>query len=660
MIEAALAGLDQFLTLKALLYLGLGSIIGLVFGAIPGLGGTTALALLIPLTFGMDSFAAISLFGGVMGAVPFGGSLTAILLNTPGVAINAATCFDGYPMAQAGRAGPAIGAAGAASALGGLLGVGVLVAVMPAMREIVLLFGPPEFLILALLGLSAVAVATHGQIVRGLLMGGVGFMLALVGFDKVHGGVRYTFDLEYLWDGVQLVPALIGLFAIAEIINLSVRGGSIAAAGANTRIHGVWEGVVAVFRNWVIVLRGSAIGAFIGAVPGVGGTVASFLSYSVTVQLSGEPETFGKGNIKGVIAPESSNNAKDGGSLIPTLAFGIPGGAEMAVFLGALVLHGMQPGPQLLLDHSDIIFTLIFALSASCVVASLIGMVSARWLIRITELDAKILAIVVPVVALVGAYALRSSFGDVITAMVFGIAGYLMIRFDYPRLTLVIALVLGEIAEVSYFQTGRIIDDEWLSMFLRPGVAVLSLLTIATLAVPVVQFVLARRRAKDGPEIEMPPVRLSSKIFGGVVLVVSAAFVAQSYAFDFEERIVPLLIGYTTILFVAIDLLSMSGSRIGRAVNGAIGGGAGRAVEDRLFRQELNISIWLAAVVAGAYLVGFLVIIPVFAFFSMLRRGRYPLRHAIAMTIGLFAVIWVGFELLLGYELYRGILFGGY
>ena len=239
MIEAAATGLEHFLTLEALLYLVLGSAIGLAFGAIPGLGGPTALALLIPLTFGMDSFAAISLFGGVMGAVPFGGSITAILLNTPGTAPNAATCFDGYPMAQKGQAGRAIGAAGAASAIGGLLGIFVLVGFMPILRELVLLFGPPEFLMLALLGLSAVAVATPGQLLRGLMMGGVGLMLALVGFDRVHGGLRYTFGIEYLWDGVRLIPALIGLFALAEIINISVRGGSVATTEVNTRIHGV-------------------------------------------------------------------------------------------------------------------------------------------------------------------------------------------------------------------------------------------------------------------------------------------------------------------------------------------------------------------------------------------------------------------------------------
>lgn len=661
MIEAAAAGLEQFLTVKALLFLSLGSIIGLVFGAIPGLGGTTALALLIPLTFGMDRFAAISLFGGVMGAVPFGGSITAILLNTPGTPPNAATCFDGYPMAKAGRAGPAIGAAGTASALGGLLGIIALIILMPVMREVVLLFGPPEFLILSLLGLSAVAVAAHGQIVRGLLMGGVGFMLALVGFDKVHGDVRFTFDIEYLWDGIPLVPALIGLFAIAEIINLSVRGGAVASSAASTRIHGVTEGIIAVFRNYPILLRGSMIGAFIGAVPGVGGTVASFLSYSSTVHLSKEPETFGQGNIKGVIAPEAANNAKDGGSLIPTLAFGIPGGAEMAVFLGALVLHGMQPGPQMLLQHADVILTLIYALSLSCVIASTIGILSTRWLIRITEVDAQILSVVVPIIALVGAYALRSSFGDVMIALVFGVVGYVMIRFDYPRLTLVIALVLGEIAEVSFFQTTQIVRGDWFVMFSRPAVIVLTLFTISILALPGIQtLVRARRGTAPKAEHMAGKARMSSMVFALVVLAFSAAFVAQSYVYEIEERAIPLLVGWTTLVFVALDFLTMTDTRLGGALTRIFGGGATPVATDHFFGKELGIVLWFVAVVVGIYFVGFLLTVPVYAFASMILRGRRSPLQAIIMAFGLLATIWIGFERLMGYELYRGILFGAF
>ncbi len=661
MIEAAATGLEHFLTLEALLYLVLGSAIGLTFGAIPGLGGPTALALLIPLTFGMDSFAAISLFGGVMGAVPFGGSITAILLNTPGTAPNAATCFDGYPMARKGQAGRAIGAAGAASAIGGLLGIFVLVGFMPILRELVLLFGPPEFLMLALLGLSAVAVATPGQLLRGLMMGGVGLMLALVGFDRVHGGLRYTFGIEYLWDGVRLIPALIGLFALAEIINISVRGGSVATTEVNTRIHGVSSGIADVFRHYKTLIRGSVIGAFVGAVPGVGGTVASFLSYSTTVQFSREPESFGTGNVEGVIAPESSNNAKDGGSLIPTLAFGIPGSTEMAVFLGALVLHGIQPGPLLILDNPDVIFTLIYALSFACIFASLFGFATARYLVRITEVDAQILSVVVPVVALVGAYALRNSFGDVLTAVVFGIVGYLMIRLEFPRLTLVIALVLGSLAEVSFFQSSRILSDDWLAMMSRPAVGVLALLILVSLSVPAIQRILRRRKeARDARAAAEPNPIIVSRgewAFSGLVLLFIAVYLIDSYTYTEDERKVPLLVAWATLGIFVLDVLVMSKTRVGRMVAVAFPRVRG-PIDHSPPKLAGSLFVWFAGLAAGIYLVGFLVVIPLFAVASlMLRGGRRP-GAAVILSASLFAAVWIVFEWLMGYELYRGILLG--
>jgi putative tricarboxylic transport membrane protein len=497
-LTGALTQAAAFLfTLPSLSYLALGTVIGLLFGAVPGLGGTTALALLIPLTFGMNPDSAIVLVGGIMGGVPFGGSLSAILLNTPGSAPNAATCFDGYPLARQGKAGEAIGAAAAASALGGLIGVAVMMAVIPIAKAIVLLFGPPEFFMLAVLGLSAIAVSTGGKLLRGLISGGFGLMLAFVGFDDVVGGLRYTVGIDYLWDGVQLVPALIGLFAIAEMIQLSIAGGRVSTSNGTEHVSHVFGGIKASFANIPTLLRGSAIGALVGAVPGIGGTVASFLSYSTARQISSEPETFGQGNIQGVIASEAANNAKDGGSLIPTLAFGIPGSAEMAVFLGVLVIHGLEPGPRLLLDHEDLIYGLIMALSLACVFASAIGLLLARYLVMITRTDVRYLAPIVTSVALIGAYALQSSLGDVIAAAVFGVVGYFMVRYDYPRITLVIALVLGGIAERSYHQSLMMSDGSYSIFFTRPVADILLLLIIISLTLPVLRL-LAKKLTGSG------------------------------------------------------------------------------------------------------------------------------------------------------------------
>jgi putative tricarboxylic transport membrane protein len=352
----------------------------------------------------------------------------------------------------------ALGAAASANAIGGIIGTISVLAVLPIAKDLVLLFGPPELFLLALLGLIVVATASRGKMLRGLIAGAFGLMIAFIGYNDVTGVLRFTAGIAYLWDGVRLVPALIGLFAVAEMINLSVKGGAITKDAKTVGITSVTDGLFETFRHWRTVLRGSLIGTVVGAIPGVGGTVASFLSYSLTVQASKNPESFGKGNIQGVIAPEAAINAKDCSCLIPTLAFGIPGGAEMAVFMGLLVLHGMQPGPLMLIDHQVEIYGLIWALTGACVLASFLGLLVARPLSKLTLIDSQILVPVVTAVALVGSYAVDRNIGNVLVTVVFGVLGYLMIRFDYPRLTMVVALVLGAAAERNFHQTTMMSD----------------------------------------------------------------------------------------------------------------------------------------------------------------------------------------------------------
>lgn len=472
----------------------IGMLVGLAFGAIPGLGGTTALALLIPLTYGMDPFAALALAGGVMGAVPMGGSITAILLNTPGTAPNAAACLDGYPLAQQGKGGLAIGASASANALGGIIGTISVLLVIPIARELVLLFGPPEFFLLAVVGLVVVATTSRGKMLRSLLAGAFGLMLAFVGYSNISGTERFTFGNTYLWDGVHLVPALIGLFAIAEMIHLSVKGGKISQDSKNVKIIGMTQGMLETFKHMPTVIRGSLIGTIIGAIPGVGGTVASFMSYSMTMQASKNPESFGKGNIQGVIAPEAAINAKDGSMLIPTLAFGIPGSAEMAVFLGLLILHGMQPGPLMLINNQVEIYGLIWALTASCVLAAFVGLLLVRPLAMVTLIDSKILVPIVVAVAMIGSYAVDLAIENVILTAVMGAVGYMMIRYDYSRVCLVVALVLGPVAEVNYFQSMQISDGSWSIFLERTPSLVLVICLVLAIVLPIIRTVFDKKR----------------------------------------------------------------------------------------------------------------------------------------------------------------------
>ncbi|HYK79909.1 MAG TPA: tripartite tricarboxylate transporter permease [Micropepsaceae bacterium] len=491
MLQMWLGGIEGLLQVRELAFLGLGMFIGLFFGAIPGLGGAAALALLMPLTYGLEPFSALALSGGVMGGVPMGGSITAILLNTPGSAPNAATAIDGYPLAQQGKAGMAIGAAASANAIGGIIGTVSVLAILPIAKDIVLLFGPPEFFLLAMLGLVIVSTTSRGKLLRGLITGAFGLMVAFIGYNDVSGGERFTYGIEYLWDGVHLVPALIGLFAVAEMINLYVKGGSVSNNPASVKITSMTSGLLETFRHWPTVIRGSLIGTVVGAVPGVGGVVASFLSYSMTVQAAKESEkdSFGKGNIKGVIAPEAAINAKDCSALIPTLAFGIPGGVEMAVFMGILIVHGMQPGPLMLVDHQVEIYGLIWALTASCVLASFVGLLLVRPLARVTLLDSQILVPLVLCVAFAGSYAIDMTIENVVITAIFGVIGYLMIRFDYPRLTIVIALVLGASAERNFHQTMLMSDGQWAIYIVRPICLLLLAGIVILLALPIARGV---------------------------------------------------------------------------------------------------------------------------------------------------------------------------
>ena len=499
MLHVWLSGIEGLFQFRELMFLALGMAIGLVFGAIPGLGGSTALALLMPLTYGLEPFTALALSGGVMGAVPMGGSITAILLNAPGTAPNAATCIDGYPLAQQGKAGLAIGAAASANSLGGIVGTISVLAVLPIAKELVLLFGPPEFFLLAILGLVVVATTSRGKMLRGLITGGFGLMVAFVGYNNVTGDVRFTYGVQYLWDGVRLVPALIGLFAVAEMINLMVKGGAVARDAGTVKITRMMSGVMETFRHPGTVLRGSLVGTVVGAIPGVGGVVASFLSYSLTVQSSKDPDSFGKGNIEGVIAPEAAINAKDGSALIPTLAFGIPGGAEMAVFLGILVLHGLQPGPLMLIQNQTEIYGLVWALTASCILASCIGLLLVRPLAMVTLVRSEILAPVVICIALVGSFAIDGQIGNVVITAVFGVLGYLMLRFDYPRLTVVVALVLGGTAERSFHQAMMMDNGNW-SIFVDRWVsALLVAVIVILLGSPALRVLIRRLRTQELP-----------------------------------------------------------------------------------------------------------------------------------------------------------------
>jgi putative tricarboxylic transport membrane protein len=491
LIDHILPALYEILSWPSPLYLILGTLIGMLFGILPGLGGPQVLALLLPITFTMEPTHAIILLIGAAGAIPTGGSLTAILMNTPGTGQNAATIFDGFPLAKQGKAGMAIGAAAFASVLGGIFGAVILTLILPVGKYIVLAVSYPEYFMMAVMGLAMIAVLSEGSLWKAIIAGGLGLMFSFFGFDPITGADRFTFGTYYLMDGIKLVPALIGVFAVAEAVSLFTKKGSIAKERVNTSMKGVMSGVYSVFQHFGIFLKSSVIGTIIGIIPGVGGAVANFLAYGQAASSAKNPESFGKGDIRGVIAPEAANNAKDGGALVPTLIFGIPGSLEMAILLGALMLHGIQPGPRLMMDHPDLVIILLYSLVFANIFAGIIAVMAAAPLTRLTTIKTTYIAPIVMMLALVGAYATEGHIGDVIVAVIFGLLGYAMYRYGFSRVALIIAIVLGDLMQKSFHQTIALMGPT--GFFERPLSLALFLITVFMLAYPWIKKVLKRR-----------------------------------------------------------------------------------------------------------------------------------------------------------------------
>jgi len=501
MLSALGLGIVQAFSWPAILFLVAGSLLGQLFGVLPGLTGSVAMALLISMTFTMTPEQAMALLGGAMGAATFGGSITAILFNTPGTPNNAATCLDGYPLAQQGKAGYALGAAATASALGAIMGLVVLMAVIPVMRQVVLAFGPPEFFLLAIFGLTIIASISEGSFLNGLISGALGLLISMVGLSPVAVDKRFTYGSLFLWDGIKLVPALIGLFAIAEMINLVVNAKTISRSGTVIR-GGIYEGIKAVFKNFFLFMRCSAIGTFIGAIPGVGGSVSNFVAYTHATQTE-KNGRFGQGDIRGVIASESSNDAKDGGALIPTLSLGIPGCPTSAMIMGGLLIHGIFPGRELIVDNLPLVYTLIVTLAVSNIITSTVGLLLGNQLTKITTLPTTILAPIIIVFTIIGTYASRLSMGDVIVGIIFGIFGYWMIKVNFSRIPIVIALVLGPLAEQSFHTSLQISRGSYAVFFTRPFSLLLIALIVFGLAFPFIQSHRqrkARQRSGDAPQ----------------------------------------------------------------------------------------------------------------------------------------------------------------
>lgn len=452
LLGAAVQALQQIFTFQSMAHMLIGVSLGTIIGIIPGLGGNFCLAILIPFIFSMNPVAGIAFLEGAHAATATGSAVTSILINTPGASFSAATCLDGYPMTKKGEAGRALSAAAVASGVGGIIGAACLLLALPAVRPLVMAFSPPEFFALTLFGIAMIAFVGEGSFGKSLISGLLGLLISFIGNDPSTGINRFSFGTTYLFDGIDLIPVVIGLFAFSEMLTLikERRGIVQAEIVARATAAGILQGILDNLRHWWLLLRCSVLGTFLGFIPGIGGEVAGFIAYGHAVQSSKNPEEFGQGRVEGVIAPESANNSKEGGALIPTLAFGIPGSSGMAILLGAFLILGLEPGPSMLKENLPMTLVIVWTLAFANLFAALICLGLANPLARIARLRPSIIVPVVLVVASLGAYAVDYNIASILVAVVFGFLGYEMRKFGYSRATLTIGLVLGGIAETNY------------------------------------------------------------------------------------------------------------------------------------------------------------------------------------------------------------------
>lgn len=493
-VGALLEALNTVFTGETLLWIFVGLVLGMIAGALPGIGSSLGMAIILPLTLPLSPVNAIVLLVSMYSGAMYGGSIAAILVNVPGTGGAAATTFDGYPMSKQGRAVDALSMSATASATAGFVSVLTLIVISPILIEIVLMFGSPENFVMAVLGLAMITIVARGSMVKGIVSGAFGLMITTIGIAPNSPELRYTFDILALRDGIDFIAALIGMFAIAEMIKLASQTGGIADSTIDMSGNAL-SGVKETFSHPIILLKSGYIGMLIGAIPGAGATVSNFIAYGEAMRSSKFPERFGEGEPLGVISSEASNNGTIGGSLIPTISFGIPGSGSTAVLLGGLLMHGLRPGPQLFESELHITYTFLIALLIGNVFIIFAGVFLVTRMGRLTQVDTHVIAPLIIVLSMVGGFTLNGNWVDVGTLLVLGLIGYMMVKYEYSIIAFVLGVVLGPIAEENLLRSLQISDGSYMIFFnpsQQPIASVLMVLTVIILVGPYVKPKLER------------------------------------------------------------------------------------------------------------------------------------------------------------------------
>ncbi|MBN2059475.1 MAG: tripartite tricarboxylate transporter permease [Deltaproteobacteria bacterium] len=551
---AAFQGFISLLSWPIFPVMMLGIFMGMFIGIVPGLGGLIGMAMLLPFAIGKSPEVAFAFLLGMYAVTTQTDTIPAVLLGVPGTVSAAATGLDGYPLAQRGEAGRALSASYLANIVGAIIAALVFIAFLPFLRKLMLLFASPEFFMLTMLGIVMIGSLTGDFIQRGLIMGAVGLILAMIGLSPNTGEPRFVFNITYLWDGIPFVPLVLGLFAIPESVDLMVSQTTIAHKKIDAT-KGKYEGFADVIRHKWLVIKCSLIGTFCGAVPGLGGPVAEWFGYAHAVQTAKDPSTFGKGDIRGVIAPESATAGQKPGSLIPTVTFGIPGNPAMALLLGYFLIIGLQPGPEMLTTKLNLTFLMIWTIVLGNIIAAILILLLQPYLIRMCYIRANMIVPLMLGFMVVGASIATKNIGDVVSFGVFGLAGYIFKHTGWPRVPLIMGLVLGQLAEPYLFIT----IDRYGAAFLwgRPIPPIVLALMALSVALPIY-----RKKKHNSSNILQKTVvnngRKSIKAWrdvnwwiGVFFTLIAILVICISKEFSFRGKLFPWVVGIP-LIFIGI------------------------------------------------------------------------------------------------------------
>jgi putative tricarboxylic transport membrane protein len=623
-----------------LLLMVLGVIVASFFAAAPGIGGLLLLSLLMPYAMTLDPFAYIALIFGAATVGNTANTFTSVLIGVPGGSGSQATILDGYPMAKQGQANRALGAAFFGSLVGAFIGALAFIISLPFFKPLVLSLGSPEFLMMVLLGLSAVAILGGKEPVKGLVSATIGLSIALIGTDARTAIERFTFGTSYLWDGVSLIIIAMGMFAVPEMVDLFRRRTSIAEM--EPLKGGQLEGVKDVFRHWWLVVRSSIVGVWVGVLPGLGSSVADWFAYAHAMQTEKNTENFGKGDVRGVIAPESSNNAKEGGDLIPTLLFGIPGGSSMAIILIGMTAVGIQPGTAILTHQAPYMYGTIWTLVIANTVATLLAMGFTKQFCKACLVPYYYMIPSVFLFCIVGAYGNELDMNDLVTLLVFSALGIIMRRYGWPRPPLLVAVVLGaQVQQYLWLSVDRY-GLEWMTF---PGVVILGLLIVATVAYPFIRNYLQSRKMMD-MDVLHELIRSQEKgslIISIALIGIFTAMIIAGFQWPLRASLPVYFIGglglFLTSIQIVRDIMAMRQMKL-----------AGQApvpytrAENML---EFGAWLWLAGLVASCAIIGFH---PTFILFPLLFGYVYgaSLKNSLYISVSGLLLIFLIFDYFVG------------